>query len=330
MIGRMLLLRPPSSAATRKISSSISLSSNVRRLTGTTPPGVVGAPPSTMSSQSSRTSRLSTYKPGRVVVVDDHRGTTSAAVAARRTFGNKKSDAKPGGGVDGSSSWWDSAAFWGRCGAIAGWVSAAITGDSDDARRRANNIERRARQMGMSGAAIYDALQSSPELISLNMTGVLIVYSSMFARWAFVVKPQNLLLAGCHVANVCAQGNQLRRAVEYKGERGMDGEVRDILAKAAMTVIAGAACVIVGPTLQGAIVNANLGPISTVAAADAGPFTVHFWAPMSKWMISGASFLELDRPTEKISIAQYTALTLTGFFFTRYALLVTPINYTLW
>ncbi len=126
----------------------------------------------------------------------------------------------------------------------------------------------------MSGAAIYDALQSSPELISLNMTGVLIVYSSMFARWAFVVKPQNLLLAGCHVANVCAQGNQLRRAVEYKRERGMDGEVRDILAKAAMTVIAGAACVIVGPTLQGAIVNANLGPISTVAAADAGPLYV--------------------------------------------------------
>jgi hypothetical protein len=50
---------------------------------------------------------------------------------------------------------------------------------------------------------------------------------------------------------------------------------------------------------------------------------------MSKWMISGASFMELDRPTEKISLPQYTALTLTGFFFTRYALLVTPINYTL-
>lgn len=50
----------------------------------------------------------------------------------------------------------------------------------------------------------------------------------------------------------------------------------------------------------------------------------------SKWMISGASFMELDRPTEKISLAQYSALTLTGFFFSRYALLVQPINYTLW
>ncbi|KAL7475661.1 hypothetical protein ACHAW6_001570 [Cyclotella cf. meneghiniana] len=202
-----------------------------------------------------------------------------------------------------SKSWWDSAEFWGRCGALAGW--------------------------GMSGAAIYDAMQSSPEIISLNMTGVLIVYSSLFARWAFVVKPQNLLLASCHVTNVAAQCNQMRRALEYKQSNGEDEAVNDILMKAGATAAVGAACVLAGPTVQSAIVNANLGVVSTVAAADAGPFTVHFWAPMSKWLISGASFLELDRPTEKISLAQYSALTLTGFFFSRYALLVTPINYTL-
>ena len=141
-----------------------------------------------------------------------------------------------------SSSWWDSAEFWGRCGALAGW--------------------------GMSGAAIYDALESSPELISLNMTGVLLVYSSLFARWAFVVKPQNLLLAGCHITNIGAQANQLRRAVEYKKENGKDDEVNDILQKAAATVVGGLACVLAGPTIQSALVNANLGPISTVAAAD--------------------------------------------------------------
>lgn len=50
---------------------------------------------------------------------------------------------------------------------------------------------------------------------------------------------------------------------------------------------------------------------------------------MSKWMISGASFFDLNRPTDKISLPQYSALTLTGFFFSRYALLVTPINYAL-
>lgn len=161
------------------------------------------------------------------------------------------------------------------------------------------------------------------------MTGVLLVYSSLFARWAFVVKPQNLLLAGCHITNIGAQANQLRRAIDYKKENGKDDEVNDILMKAGATVAGGLACVLAGPTVQSALVNANLGPLSAVAAADAGPFTVHFWAPMSKWMISGASFMELDRPTDKISLAQYSALTATGLFFSRYALLVTPINYTL-
>jgi hypothetical protein len=50
---------------------------------------------------------------------------------------------------------------------------------------------------------------------------------------------------------------------------------------------------------------------------------------MSKWLISGASFLDLHRSTENVSLPQYTALTLTGFFFSRCALLVTPINYML-
>ena len=93
--------------------------------------------------------------------------------------------------------------------------------------------------------------------------------------------------------------------------------------------VAGGGAVVAAPFIRKALVDANLGAISTVAAADAGPFTIHFWAPMSKWMISGASFFEFDRPTDKISLPQYSALTLTGFFFTRYALLVTPVNYTL-
>ena len=91
----------------------------------------------------------------------------------------------------------------------------------------------------------------------------------------------------------------------------------------------GLGLVLAGPAMQAALSSANLGIVSTVAAAEAGPFTVHFWAPMSKWMISGASFFDLNRPTDKISLAQYTALTLTGFFFSRYSLLVVPINYTL-
>mmetsp|Transcript_9832 Transcript_9832/g.27817 ORF Transcript_9832/g.27817 Transcript_9832/m.27817 type:complete len:302 (-) Transcript_9832:7-912(-) len=199
--------------------------------------------------------------------------------------------------------WWSSAEFWGGLGAIAGW--------------------------GMSISAIYDSMNSGPEVISLTMTPVLITYSSLFARWAWVVKPRNSLLAACHVANVLAQTNQLRRALEYKMENGEREQVMDLGKKVAVggTVLAG--CIAAGPQMRSALGAANLGIISTIAAADAGPFTVHFWAPMSKWAISGASFFDLNRPTDKISLPQYTALTLTGFFFSRYALLVTPINYTL-
>ena len=201
------------------------------------------------------------------------------------------------------SSWWTSAEVWGKLGAIAGW--------------------------GMSGSAIYDSYVSGPEIISLNMTGVLIVYSSLFARWAFVVKPQNLLLASCHIANVGAQLNQVRRALEYKIEQGFKDEVEKYAYNAAAATGGLAAAILAGPMVRAKLIAANAGVFSSVAAADAGPFTVHFWAPMSKWLISGASFLEFDRPTEKISIAQYTALTATGLFFSRYSLLVTPINYNL-
>lgn len=200
-------------------------------------------------------------------------------------------------------SWWNSAELWGGLGALAGW--------------------------GMSGAAIYDAALQGPEVISLNMTCVLIIYSSLFARWAWIVKPRNALLASCHVANVMAQSNQLRRALEYKMNNGQEEDVKKFMEKAAMAGVAGAGLVAVAPKIQSALVNANLGIVSKVSAADAGPFTIHFWAPMSKWLISGASFMDLERPTDKISLAQYTALTLTGFFFTRYSLLVIPVNYTL-
>lgn len=198
---------------------------------------------------------------------------------------------------------WNNPEFWGFMGAVAGW--------------------------GMSGAAIYDATQQGPEVISLTMTPVLIVYSTLFARWAWVVKPRNVLLMSCHVANVGAQLNQMRRALEHKIAIGEEKQVNELRDK---TAIGGAVLVgslLAGPHVRQILTKANLGVVSTVAAADAGPFTVHFWAPMSKWMISGASFMDLHRPTDQISLPQYTALTLTGFFFSRYSLLVAPINYTL-
>lgn len=201
------------------------------------------------------------------------------------------------------TGWWHSAELWGGLGALAGW--------------------------GMSGSAIYDAVKQGPEIISLKMTPVLMIYSTLFAYWSWVIIPRNLLLMGCHVANVVAQSNQLRRGLEYKMEIGEEEEVKTFTRNAALGGSALVGSVLLGPMVQRAVVNAEMGVVSKIAAADAGPFTVHFWAPMSKWLISGASFLELDRPTDKISLSQYSALTLTGFFFSRYSLLVIPINYTL-
>jgi len=211
--------------------------------------------------------------------------------------------AADGGGTD-VVSWWTSPKFWGGLGAIAGW--------------------------GMTGSAIYDAQFHGPELISLSMTMVMIVYSTLFSHWAYIVTPQNIMLCACHASNVLAQLNQLRRAVQYRLSSGKQDEVRALTMRAGLgLVILSAVVAMSGPLLQPAIVNLDIPGLSTFAAAPAGLFTVHFWAPMSKWLISGASFFDLNRPTDKISVSQYSALTLTGCFFTRYALLVVPVNYVL-
>jgi hypothetical protein len=221
------------------------------------------------------------------------------AVRERRNASSSAEKAAGGGG----GGWWTSAEFWGGAGALAGW--------------------------GMTGAAIWDASTAGPELISMNMTSVMLVYSSLFARWAWVVQPRNVALCACHVSNVAAQANQMRRAINFKLEKGEADEVQEVGTKAAVFAAGTAALIVGGPALQSAMMGAGAGPLSAMAAAPAGPFTVHFWAPMSKWLISGASFLDLNRPVENVSLMQYTALTATGFFFSRYAMLVTPINYLL-
>jgi len=196
------------------------------------------------------------------------------------------------------------AEFWGTLGALANW--------------------------GLAGSAMYDAYFKGPEIISLNMTCVQIGYSTLFARWAWVVQPRNLLLCVCHITNVFAQSNQLRRCLDYKRElEGGPAELGALGAKAAVGIGCLAALILSHGKLKSMIVSTAPVAIGAFFAAAAGPFTVHFWAPMSKWLISGASMMDIDRPTDNISLAQYTALTCTGAIFSRYALAVTPVNYLL-
>ena len=69
--------------------------------------------------------------------------------------------------------------------------------------------------LGLS--ALYDAVSKGPELIALPMTFAMLLYSSLFGRWAgWDVSPRNFILAGSHMFNIVMQCNQLRRALLYK------------------------------------------------------------------------------------------------------------------
>ena len=137
--------------------------------------------------------------------------------------------------------------------------------------------------------------------------------------------PRNYVLAGSHIFNVIAQSNQLRRALEYKVQTGGEAakeEIAGLATKAAAGGAVVALCVLNAGRLQAMV--APYGP--AYLSSPGGPFTIHPWPPATKILISGTSMLELDRPTDKISLSQYSALTLTGLIFSQYGLVVTPIN----
>ncbi|EFX70576.1 hypothetical protein DAPPUDRAFT_129829 [Daphnia pulex] len=64
-------------------------------------------------------------------------------------------------------------------------------------------------------AAIADT-QKDASLISGKMTFALLMYSSIFMRFAWKVNPRNLLLLSCHFTNTCAQLTQGTRFLKNK------------------------------------------------------------------------------------------------------------------
>ena len=63
--------------------------------------------------------------------------------------------------------------------------------------------------------------------------------------------------------------------------------------------------------------------------SDVGPATIHFWAPAFKWALVIAGIRDIQRPVEKMSVSQNVALTATGLIWSRYAMVITPVNYSL-
>ncbi|KAI9007073.1 putative FMP43-protein found in mitochondrial proteome [Gaertneriomyces semiglobifer] len=61
----------------------------------------------------------------------------------------------------------------------------------------------------------------------------------------------------------------------------------------------------------------------------AGPKTIHFWAPAMKWGLVIAGLGDLSRPADKLSMTQTVALAATGIIWSRYSLVITPKNWSL-
>ncbi|KAK2360045.1 mitochondrial pyruvate carrier [Trifolium repens] len=68
-------------------------------------------------------------------------------------------------------------------------------------------------------AAAIDT-QKPPEAISGNMTTVMCLYSGIFMRFAWVVKPRNIHLMVCHMTNETVQLYQLSRWI--RAQRGTE------------------------------------------------------------------------------------------------------------
>ena len=61
----------------------------------------------------------------------------------------------------------------------------------------------------------------------------------------------------------------------------------------------------------------------------AGPFTIFFWAPTFKWMITISNIGDMKRPAELVSTNMQMAITLTGILWVRYSTQIKPVNYNL-
>ena len=185
---------------------------------------------------------------------------------------------------------------------------------------------------GLVGAAVFDATFKGPENIDVMMTTALITYSSFFVRFAWKVQPRNYLLFSCHVFNVTAQLNQLRRAIKHKIKTNPNGaaEMRAFGKKIGI-LGAGLAATILTSKNTKKFFTSNSMPenVRKLFAHPAGPMTIFFWAPTTKWLLSANNLVDLKKPTDKMSMAQQSALTLTGFIWTRYAMVITPKNYNL-
>jgi len=80
---------------------------------------------------------------------------------------------------------------------------------------------------GLPLAAIAD-LKKDEEIISGPMTSAMVLYSSIFMRFAWRVQPWNPLLLACHATNATAQTIQGARFINYWYYGGKEAKLAKI------------------------------------------------------------------------------------------------------
>ena len=187
---------------------------------------------------------------------------------------------------------------------------------------------------GIVLSAVYDMSTKGPEKISGPLTMALSMYSMMFMRFALRVQPRNYLLFACHVCNTVVQAVQLYRKYKFDLDPANANKAvpspftYDQVGIVLMAMLAG---VTFGPLAQRGLSGSSLvfDRLKKAINHPAGPFTIFFWAPLTKWALSASNMIDYKRPTSQMSATQQTALAITGLIWTRYSFVITPVNYSL-
>jgi mitochondrial pyruvate carrier 2 len=187
---------------------------------------------------------------------------------------------------------------------------------------------------GISLATVYSMVKEGPEKINTPLTIALSVYSGLFIRFAWMVSPRNYLLFACHIFNEGVQMTQLRR--KYKHDKEIEAAGGTPSGYSVQPAVLAFGMGAVGGTIMAAPIihrgfnqYCTTGKVKNLINHPAGPFTVFFWAPLGKWLLSATNIIEYKKPVDTITGPQQGALALTGLIWARYSMVITPVNYSL-
>lgn len=153
---------------------------------------------------------------------------------------------------------------------------------------------------GLVLASIRDSRYKSANTIDINMTSSLIIFSSCFIRFAWKVRPRNILLLVCHAFNLLIQSIQLNRALQTRKEtitfdylKTQFNQFNPFKKRYAMVGLIYLSL----PSFSKFIRNTKYhGMLNNILTSPVGPTTIFFWAPMSKWLITLNNLKNFDKP----------------------------------